>query len=286
MLAISESTEAVGRMVERRGALEPALAGMLAAALDHPAAPMPSVDDGAPMPPLWHWAAFPEFVPMDEIGHDGHPKLGRFLPALPLERRMWAGGRLCFEGVLRIGEPLHRRSEILAVDVKEGAGGAMVFVRVGHRIEGAAGAIEEEQDIVYLPMPDRFRPPKPTPAPKGTAFGETVAMDTVRLFRFSAATYNAHRIHYDLPYATEVERYPALVVHGPMQAALLIEAACRHTGRLPRRFIFRGVHPMFHDHALRLVGETAAEGDEAKLCTAAPLAAGGHCGLVASIGWA
>jgi 3-methylfumaryl-CoA hydratase len=272
----------VGRVEERCGALTPELAGMLGATLSHPAAAVPDLTPGAAMPPLWHWVAFPEFVPMAELGADGHPALGKFLPPLPFARRMWAGGKLTWTGTLAVGETLRRRSEILAITEKEGSTGSMVFVRVGHDIEGAAGHIREEQDIVYLDIPDRFRPPKAIPAPRGANFDETVPMTEARLFRYSAATFNAHRIHYDLPYAREIEKYPALVVHGPMQATLLIEAACRHVGHAPRRFRFKGVHPMFHDQDLRLIG-TRVPGEAAvDLCTAA---ASGHQGMQARMEW-
>ncbi len=274
----------VGRVEEREGALTPVLAAMMKAALGHPAMAEIAVDPGAAMPPLWHWAAFPEFVPIGEIGRDGHPRLGRFLPPVALERRMWAGGRLSFEGGFAVGETLRRRSEILKIAEKEGSTGRMVFVTVGHRIEGAGGRIEEEQDIVYIAMPEDYRPPKALPAPEAPLFDEAVEMSEVRLFRFSAATFNAHRIHYDLPYAREVEKYPGLIVHGPMQAMLLMEAATRHAGRAPARFRFRGVHPMFAHHGLRLLATEAEAG--LALCTAADAAAGGHRGLDAEIGWA
>ena len=272
----------VGRTEARDGALTPNFAGMLGATLSHPAAAAPDLVPGAPMPPLWHWVAFPDFVPMAGLGSDGHPALGQFLPPLPFARRMWAGGKLTWEGALAVGETLHRRSEILAITEKAGTTGPMVFVRVGHDIEGAAGRIREEQDIVYLDIPDRFRPPKAIPAPKAADFDETVPMTEARLFRYSAVTFNAHRIHYDLPYAREIEKYPALVVHGPMQATLLIEAACRHFGVTPRRFRFKGVHPMFHDQDLRLIGTRVPGESAADLCTAA---ASGHQGMQARLEW-
>lgn len=270
----------VGRVQTRGGALTPELAGMLMGALGHPAAPDPVPDTGAPMPPLWHWAAFPEFVPIAGIATDGHPRLGGFLPPLPFNRRMWAGGTLAFSGRLTIGERLTRRSEILSVDFKSGSTGDMAFVRVGHDVQGESGSIREEQDIVYLPIPDQFRPPRAIPAPAAPLFDEAVEVGPVRLFRYSAATFNAHRIHYDRDYARETEKYPGLVVHGPMQATLLIEAAMRHTGRAPARFSFRGVHPMF-DGSLRL--QAVAEGPQAlALCTVAPQK---HQGLQARFEW-
>jgi 3-methylfumaryl-CoA hydratase len=272
----------VGRVEERTGALPEPLAGMLGAALSHPSAPAPEVGTGAPLPPLWHWAAFPDTAPMSALGADGHPAQGRFLPPLPQPRRMWAGGALAWRGALTIGEPLRRRSEILSVTEKRGGSGPMVFVQVRHDIVGAAGAVEETQDIVYLDIPEEFRPPRPIPAPEAPDFAETVPMSPARLFRYSAATFNAHRIHYDLAYARGVEKYPGLVVHGPMQASLLLEAACRHAGAPPRRFAFKGVHPMFHDRSLRLMGSRRRGTGMLDLCTAAE---DGPRGLQASMEW-
>jgi len=270
----------VGRVETRDGTLTPELAGMLMGALGHPAAPRPATHTGAPMPHLWHWAAFPDFVPIASIATDGHPKLGGFLPPLPFNRRMWAGGKLAFKGGFAIGERITKRSEILSVEFKSGSTGDMAFVRVGHDLRGqGGGAIREEQDIVYLPIPDQFRPPRAVPAPQSPLFDEVVEVGPVRLFRYSAATYNAHRIHYDRDYARDVEKYPGLVVHGPMQATLLMEAAIRHTGRLPVRFSFRGVHPMF-DGSLRVMAQ--AEGGALALCTVAEQ---GHQGLQARFEW-
>jgi 3-methylfumaryl-CoA hydratase len=271
----------VGRVETRDGALTPELAGMLMGALGHPSALQPATHTGAAMPPLWHWAAFPDFVPIADIATDGHPRPGGFLPPLPFNRRMWAGGRLSFRGRFAIGEGITKRSEILSVDFKTGSTGDMAFVRVGHDLRGqGGGAIREEQDIVYLPIPDSFRPPRTIPAPQAPLFDEAVDAGPVRLFRYSAATYNAHRIHYDRDYAREAEKYPGLVVHGPMQATLLMEAATRHSARMPTRFSLRGVHPMF-DGPLRLMGQ--ADGAQAlTLCTVAP---GGHQGLQARFEW-
>jgi 3-methylfumaryl-CoA hydratase len=282
MTEIPEPRAWVGRVETRSGALTPELAGMLAAALGHPAAAPVATHAGAPMPVLWHWAAFPEFVPLDRLGPDGHPRLGAFLPPVPLPRRMWAGGRLSFAGRLLVGERLTRRSEIRSVEFKTGSAGEMAFVTIRHDIRGeGGGAITEEQDIVYLPMPTVFRPPRPIPAPAAPLFVEEVETGPVRLFRYSAATFNAHRIHYDRTYAREVEKYPDLVVHGPLQATLLVEAGVRHTGRLPTRLTHRGVHPMFDTEPLRLMA--VAEGDRAlALCT---VAAAGHQGMQVRMEW-
>jgi 3-methylfumaryl-CoA hydratase len=240
------------------------------------------VEPGAALPALWHWAAVQPTVPMDELGPDGHPRLGGFLPPVDLGRRMWAGSRVAFLAPLEVDETVSWRSEIRDIQEKEsGSAGRMVFVTVGHEVAGKAGvAVREEQDIVYLPMPDSYRPPKAKPAPENPDFDIPVAIDTPRLFRYSAATFNAHRIHYDRPYATEVEKYPGLVVHAPLQATLLLGAAIRHKGSRPRHFRFRGVHPMFDLHDLRLIG--VADGDALELCTAAPE---GHQGLQARADW-
>jgi 3-methylfumaryl-CoA hydratase len=158
----------------------------------------------------------------------------------------------------------------------------MAVLTLRHRIATTSGpAIEEDQTIVYLPIPDRYAPPKPVAAPETADFDETVTIDPVRLFRYSAVTFNGHRIHYDRSYATQVEHYPALVVHGPLQATLLIEAAARHAGRPPATFRYRGVHPMFDTHPLRLIG-TMTEDNTMTLCTAAPE---GHIGTQATAGW-
>ena len=217
---------------------------------------------GDALPELWHWFYFLPLVTMAEIGPDGHPKRGGFLPPVPLDRRMWAGGRLVFHGLLQVGEAIRQRSQILKVAEKEGKAGRMVFVTVRHETSSARGlAIEEEQDIVYVAMPEAWVPPEPVPAPAELAWSDQVPVDTVLLFRFSALTFNAHRIHYELPYATDVEKYPGLVVHGPLQAMLLLDAAKRHQpGRRPARFSFRGVRPLFHFETLRTLGRPNAEG--------------------------
>jgi 3-methylfumaryl-CoA hydratase len=261
----------IGRVEEAEDSVPLHQARALAATLDYDADTRAAMGlaDGGSLPALWHWIAFLPDAPMSGLDTDGHPRRGGFLPPIPLERRMWAGGRLTFHGEMRIGETLHRRSEILKVSEKSGSTGRMVFVTVGHRLSTPRGlAVEEEQDIVYVAMPERFVPPPPVAAPATFDWAEPVAMDTVRLFRFSAVTFNAHRIHFDLPYATKVEKYPGLVVHGPLQAILLMEAARRHRGGArPAGYRFRGVRPLFHFDALRLIGGAVADGGQ-DLCTA------------------
>ncbi len=273
----------VGRTDEAIDTISPRQARQMAATLGDTWAGG-ALDHGAVLPPLWHWMGWTPDTPMAGLGIDGHPEKGGFLPPIPLERRMWAGGRLTFHSPLRIGRPMQRRSEILKVSEKTGSAGPMVFVTVGHQIEGPDGlSISEEQDIVYVAMPQTFVPPPPIAAPATALWQETPAIDAVRLFRFSALTFNAHRIHFDLPYATGVEKYPGLIVHGPLQAMLLMEASRRHLPHAaPASFGFRGTRPLFHFNKLRLVGQPLI-GTNQSLCTVTEEDA--IC-MQADIGWA
>lgn len=232
-----------GRTQTVQGGISEAEAARIHATLGeaHEAAPRA----GEALPPLWHWFAFPPAAHLSELAADGHPRLGDFLPPVHLERRMWAGGRLRFGAPLRVGEVLRQQSTITRVTEKATASGPMVFVSVAHRVYSERGlAIEESQDIVYLDIPEEFRPPKKRPMPERPALHMRKEITEPLLFRYSALTFNAHRIHYDLPYAQEVEHYPGLVIYGPLQATFLMQAACRHRGARPSEFDFRGVHPM------------------------------------------
>ncbi len=199
---------------------------------------------GDPIPPLWHWCAFPPTTPMSGLGGDGHPLLGDFLPPVPLERRMWASGKLDFGEPMRVGETLNLHSTIASVQEKDTNSGPMVVVTVDHQVHAERGlAIKERQNIVYLEIPDQFRPPPKRPMPEASVVRRSKHVSEALLFRFSAITFNAHRIHFDLPYAQKVERYPGLVIHGPLQAMLLMKEACRYRNACPTYFDFRGVHP-------------------------------------------
>ena len=269
----------IGRVEEAEDAISVRQARRMAVTLDDPA-PMAK---GGELPPLWHWIGWAPEVPMAGLGADGHPARGGFLPPVPLERRMWAGGRVTFLAPLRIGAALHRRSEILKVAEKTGSTGRMVFVTLRHDIRmGGTLSVTEEQDIVYVAMPDRFTPPPPVPMPPAPEWEEAVPMDTARLFRFSALTFNSHRIHYDLEYAQRVEKYPGLVVHGPMQAMLLMAAARRRRGGgLPADYRYRGVRPLFHTDRLRLLGQSVVAGRQ-QICTATDQ---GLVCMQAEVGW-
>ena len=237
--------------------------------------------DGDPLPALWHWFGFPPTASMVHLGDDGHPKLGGFMPPVRLNRRMWAGGALEFIAPLHVGEHLTRETRIANIVEKSGAAGEMVFVTLEHGISGEDGlALREQQDIVYLQIPDSFRAPKAIPVPQDD-LREAFSVTTPLLFRYSAITFNAHRIHYDLPYTQEVEHYPDLVVHGPLQANLLMDMATRHRGRAPSMFWFRGVHPVFASDAVEL-SATKTSDAEWSLCT---IAGGSHQGMQASAIW-
>ncbi|WP_371060128.1 MaoC family dehydratase N-terminal domain-containing protein [Rhodosalinus sp. 5P4] len=274
----------VGRTREDRDTASPAAVSMMACTLsDLPGTPPPDPAPGTPLPPLWHWGLFHPAAPMDRLGPDGHPERGAFLPPITLERRMWAGGALRFHAGLAVGDEVRRQSRIARIRQVENERGEMIFVTVEHRLSGPSGlAVEERQDIVYMPMPTAFSPPKKIPAPTRCEAKLTVPMTEARLFRYSAATFNAHRIHFDLPYATGVEKYPGLVVHGPMQAMCLMALATEVAGRAPDRFSFRGVHPMFAGEDIGLCAWRGEDAPGLSLCT---VAAAGHQGMQATAEW-
>ncbi len=206
---------------------------------------------GDELPPLWHWFHLLDHPAQAEIGDDGHPAHGRFLPPLPDRRRMFAGGRLEQRVGLRVGDEVTRRSSLVSAVPKAGRSGAMVVVTVRHELSVAGSvAVVEEQDFAYRSQPaGRARGLVEAPVGSGAdAAGEWEAEltpDAAMLFRFSALTYNTHRIHYDHPYVTGVEGYPGLVVHGPLLALLLLELPRRFApDRHVTRFAYRLRHPV------------------------------------------
>ena len=218
----------------------------------------PPASRGTVVPPLWHWLYFLPVSPLSEAGPDGHPKRGGFLPPVPLPRRMFAGGRFEFHQPLKVGDEIKRASRITDVSAKTGRSGTLVFVTVRHEISNAAGvAMTEEHDIVYRENPRPDAPaPAPQPAPTGETFSREIAPDPVMLFRYSALTFNSHRIHYDRTYVTQVEGYPGLIVHGPLIATLLTELARSESPQEQmRRFSFRAVRPLFDIHRFTVCGK-------------------------------
>ncbi|MCD6674153.1 MAG: MaoC family dehydratase N-terminal domain-containing protein [Burkholderiaceae bacterium] len=266
-------------------------------------------EPGEALLPLWHWMFFAPAAPASQLGPDGHPRRGGFLPPVPLPRRMWAGGRLSFEHPLRVGDDIARDSRIADVSGKQGRSGSLVFVTVAHEISDARGvAIREEHDIVYRDEPKAAgagetkaasagaaktagagtsanasagtstsasasasatpvaaapaRPEAAAPAAPRTdeQFSRRIAPDPVLLFRYSAVTFNGHRIHYDRSYVTGVEGYPGLVVHGPLIATLLLDLLHRERpAARVARFEFKAVRPLFDLHAFEVCGRAAGE---------------------------
>ncbi len=234
--------------VETRAVLDPWPAGAFAGLLD---APSPVREPGDPLPPLWQWFYFLDHPAQSEIGDDGHPAHGHFLPAIPDRRRMFAGGRLEVREPLRVGAEVVRRSSLAAVTPKRGRSGAMVFVTVRHEFRAGRGDGRGRGAGHRLPQPAAGRGARRSRARCGRAdraggVEARLEPDEAMLFRFSALTYNTHRIHYDQPYVTQVEGYPGLVVHGPLLALLLLELPRRHApGRPVRSFSFRLRRPAF-----------------------------------------
>ena len=224
----------------------------------------PAPEPGTRVPELWHWLYFLPHHRQSEIGPDGHAKRGGFLPPVPLPRRMWAGGRLSWEAgnPLVVGDAVERTSTIASVSHKTGRSGELVFVLVRHEFRNARGlALTEEHDIVYRAAPAPGEAPAaPTPAPKDAAFTREFTPDDVLLFRYSALTFNGHRIHYDRRYVTEVEGYPGLIVHGPLIATLLVDLLRREKpGASFARFEFRALRPVFDGTRLRVHGRPEAD---------------------------
>jgi 3-methylfumaryl-CoA hydratase len=208
----------------------------------------PKPGDAAPF--TAHWCLAQPVYPMSQLGPDGHPTRGGFLPPVPLPRRMWAGGELEFFEALRVGDEMKRSSRISDVTMKTGSSGVLCFVSVQHEISSPRGiAIRERQDIVYrdvAPAGQNAPAAKPASAPPPAKHRESHMADEVLLFRYSALTFNGHRIHYDRDYVTKVEGYPGLIFHGPMQAAFLVEFAAKlRRGVAPKKFVYRGVQPLF-----------------------------------------
>ena len=206
----------------------------------------PKTGDVAPF--CVHWCLAQPVFPMSMLSQDGHPTRGGFLPPVPLPRRMWAGGELEFIDPLRVGDEAKRVSRIADVTMKSGSTGVLCFVSVDHLITTPRGtAIRERHDIVYRDVSTApAAPAKPAAPPPVAQYRESHMADPVLLFRYSALTFNGHRIHYDRDYVTKVEGYPGLIFHGPMQAALLVEFGAKlHGGAAPKKFSYRGLQPLF-----------------------------------------
>jgi 3-methylfumaryl-CoA hydratase len=250
---VNELRRWIGRSETRRDFVSAARLAAWNATLDRDD-PFPG--DGDPVPPGFHWTLFAPIARQSELGHDGHPRRGGFLPPVELPQRMWAGSRLRFATPLHVGEHVEETSTIERIEEKEGRAGRLVFVTIRHVVAG--GALEEEQDLVYRePRPAAAPAAPPAPA---SAWHRVVVPDDVLLFRYSALTFNGHRIHYDRRYATTEEGYPGLVVHGPLIATLLLDLIRR---QLPRAsvasFSFKALRPTFDVSPFSLEGESDGE---------------------------
>lgn len=262
---LEKLTEWIGREKRAHDVITAAPVVALSALLDRDDSP-PQAGDA--IPPLGHWLYFLPVHRQSQIGPDGHMARGEFLPPVPLPRRMWAGSRIEFLRPLRIGAEATQVSRIGDVKVKEGRSGTLVFVTVRHEISDAQGlAIADEHDIVYRGETGKAVA-DPVPAPANEAWSRTINPDPVLLFRYSAVTFNGHRIHYDHPYVTRVEGYPGLIVHGPLTATLLVDLLRRSLpGADVRSFSFRALRPLFDTAPFTVCGSPEAGKNAAKLWT-------------------
>lgn len=217
---------------------------------------------GDPLPVGWHWVLCPMTVKVGATGPDGLPARGDFMPDIALPRRMWAGGRMTVHRPLRLGAPVTRVSEVIKLVEKEGRSGPIAFVTVRHRYSGPDGlAIEEEQDSAFRAekRPGEQAPP-PSPVPAAAVWRRRIEPDPVMLFRYSALTFNCHRIHYDQPYATGVEGYPGLLVHGPLIATLLFDLIRRNAEKPVASLSYRAMRPLYVNSPFELQGAPTGDG--------------------------
>ena len=248
----------IGRSETATDTVTRGLVEAFAATLDSEA----GVDVGASAPQGVHWLLAPPRAPLSELGADGHPRRGKFLPPIEAPRRMWAASDVRFLKPIAVGEDVARTSTVASIEAKQGASGPLVFVGVDHAFGvGGESRVEERQTLVYRDIQPYVAPPVGTEADAPADFERRLTPDPVMLFRFSAITFNGHRIHYDEPYATAVELYPGIVVHAPLIASLCLDLAAREFGpnRLSR-FSFRGVSPAFANEPLRIAG--TRQGDD------------------------
>ena len=258
-----ELADWVGRNATAQDIVTPAMVDGLQATLDHNLLP---ARDGTAAPQGIHWLCATPKVRARDIGADGHPHLGLLLPPVKLPRRMWAGSVIDFRRPIRAGERIERRSTVASIVPKTGSAGPLVFVEVDHAVYANSElALNERHTIVFRGPPDASRRGGPQ-ARHGSGeapadFFRTLRPDPVMLFRYSALTFNAHRIHYDYPYVTKVEGYPGLIVHGPLIATLLLDlVASQHGDNALKRFSFRGVAPAYSDEPLTLEGRRTGDG--------------------------
>jgi 3-methylfumaryl-CoA hydratase len=272
---IGEAAALLGRTEMRAAVAHPEPARLLQATLDRD---ISALETGAPLPLLWHWLYFPPLIRQSRLGEDGHTRDSSLLPVVPLlPRRMWAGSRLHSPAPLRIGDRLTRRSEVMSLTPKIGGSGRLLFVTIRHTLEGSGGgSVIEEQDIVLREPVGCSASPSQPPASAPWDFEHVVTPTPTLLFRFSALTFNAHRIHYDHPYATQVEGYEGLVVHGPLIAMLMLDLVDRVSpGAFVPGFDFKAVNPAFVPHPLAVSAKTTQTGFALRVESAGRIASTG-----------
>jgi 3-methylfumaryl-CoA hydratase len=246
----------IGRSEMREDSLVAAPVDRLSATLDHPSS---LAGPAGALLPCWHWLYFHSAEPNSGLGSDGHPERGGFLPPVPLPRRMWAGSRVTFLSPLMLGDVARKQSTIIDIRQRHGGSGALVFVTLRHEIFVKDKlVIEEIQDLVYR---DRdIARGKTVPAPGEAQWQRKLRPDSVMLFRYSALTFNSHRIHFDRNYATAVEGYPSLIVQGPLTATLLLDLLYRRQPAVTLAcFEFRAVAPVLEGSDLTLQGRRDGE---------------------------
>jgi len=261
IIDLSTLQQWVGRELVAEDTLALAPARALSATLDHPRC---ALQEGDPLPLPWHWLFFLPTVPTSELGVDGHPQKGGFLPPVPLPRRMWAGGTIDVLGELRLGQRVRRSSTITDIQHKSGRSGELVFVTLRHELcVGKEVVIRERQDLVYREAPKPGSSASVS-VPRKSQWSCTRVATPTLLFRYSALTFNSHRIHYDQEYAVQEEGYADLVVQGPLCATLMLEQLDRHCGAARvRQFDYSGVRPLMANTEFSIQGciESAPGGD-------------------------
>ena len=256
---------------------------------------------GSILPPLWHWMFATPISALHQAGRDGHTARGGFLPPVPLPRRMWAGSRIAWHGDIYVNEPISRHSTVASIQSKTGRSGSLVFVTVKHLWQSEERlVIEEEHDIVYRDIP-QIDSPKPREAvaakvwpqnleqavERATELGQPevrcrMQADEVLLFRYSALTFNSHKIHYDRRHCIEVEKYPGLIVHGPLMACLMGTLAWMQSGhQRPKYFAFRALSPVFDGEPVDIISRQQSEGPAEELLGSMPAAKEATGGLIA-----
>ncbi|MGE0747745.1 MAG: MaoC family dehydratase N-terminal domain-containing protein [Rhodospirillales bacterium] len=263
----------IGRTRTEEGFCRAYPSDMLNATLDRDDAPL---KNGDAIPPGWHIIYFYELVKLADTGRDGHARLGTFMPPVPAERRMWASTSMTFHRPLKVGEHLKKVTTIRSIESKDGGQGPLTFVTLRNEIfgDGTLATTDDHTTVYRGPADPNAPPPAPRPAPGKAVWRRTIHPTTVLLFRFSALTMNSHRIHYDLDYVRDVEKYPGLLFHGPLTMVMLLDLFRREKPQAElKTFKVRAVSPLYHTADFTVEGEPAADGRSAKLWAMNPAGA-------------